>query len=121
MFCSFPRVKMGGIQEFLFMVLNLEKEIIMLDKEMGKKELDPSVCLIYAIMPIIFISEMVLSHLFSMVESYSSSLLLMDGQTVSRENSTGLEYINIFLDLSSTRNFRMLLYMIDMMERMPGL
>jgi len=26
MFCSFPRVKIAGIQEFLFMELNLERE-----------------------------------------------------------------------------------------------
>jgi len=87
------------------------------DKEMGKKELNHSVCLIHAIMPIIFTLEMVLSHLSSMVESYSSSLLLMHNQTVSRENSTGLEHIRALLDLSYTRDFRMLLCMIGMMEK----
>jgi len=65
--------------------------------------------------------EMVLSHLSSMVESCSSSLLLMDGQIVNRGNSTGLEYINILLDLSSTKDYRMLLYMIGMMEKILGL
>jgi len=45
----------------------------------------------------------------------------MHGQIVSRGNSTGLGHINILLDLSSTRDFRMLLYMIGMMEKMLGL
>jgi len=45
----------------------------------------------------------------------------MHGQIVSRENSTGLGHINILLDLSSTRDYRMLLCMIDMMEKMLGL
>jgi len=36
----------------------------------------------------------------------------MHGQIVSRGNSTGLGHINILLDLSSTRDFRMLLCMI---------
>jgi len=64
---------------------------------------------------------MVLSHLSFMVESSSSSLLLMHGQIVSRGNSTGLGHINILLDLSSTKDYRMLLYMIGMMEKMLGL
>jgi len=72
-------------------------------------------------MPIVFMSEMVPSHLSSMVKSYSSSLLLMHGQIVSRRNSTRLEYINILLDLSSTKDYRMLLYMIGIMEKMLGL
>ena len=72
-------------------------------------------------MPIVFMSEMVLSHLSSMVGSCSSSLLLMHGQIVSRENSTGLEHINIPSDLSSTRDYRMLLCMICMIEKMLGL
>ena len=117
MFFSFQRVRMGSIQGFPFMVFNSEKEVKMPDKEMEKKELDFSVCLIYAIMSTVFISEMVLSHLSSMVGSYSSSLLLMHGQTVSRENSTGLEHIRILSDLSYTRDFRMLLCMIGMMEK----
>jgi len=65
--------------------------------------------------------EMVLSHLSSMVESSFSSLLLIHGQIVSRGNSTGLEHINILLDLSSTRDYRMLLCMIDMIEKILGL
>ena len=77
--------------------------------------------LIHAIMPIVFMSEMVLSLLSSMVESCSSSLWLMHGQIVSRGNSTGLGHINILLDLSSTRDFRMLLCMIGMMEKILGL
>jgi len=64
--------------------------------------------------------EMVLSHLSFMVGSCFSSLLLMHGQIVSRGDLTGLEYINILLDLSSTRDFKMLLYMIGMMEKILG-
>jgi len=63
-------------------------------------------------------SKMVLSYLSSMVGSCSSSLLLMHEQIVSREDSTGLEHTNILLDLSSTRDFRMLLYMISIIEKM---
>jgi len=40
---------------------------------------------------------------------------------VSRGNSTGLGYINILLDLSFTKDYRMLLCMIGMMEKMLGL
>jgi len=72
-------------------------------------------------MHIIFMSEMVLSHLSSMVEGCSSSLLLMHGQIVSRENSTGLGHINILLDLSFTKDYRMLLCMIDMIKKILGL
>jgi len=72
-------------------------------------------------MPIVFMSEMVLSHLYSMVESSFSGLWLIHRQIVSKGNSTGLEHINILLDLSSTRGYRMLLYMIGMMEKMLGL
>ena len=64
--------------------------------------------------------ETVLSHLSSIVESSSSSLWLMHGQIVSRGDLTRLEHINILLDLSSTRDFRMLLYMIGMIEKMLG-
>jgi len=102
-------------------VLNLENEERMQGKEMGKNGLAHRWCLIHATMPIVFMSEMVLSHLSSMVESCSSSLLLMHGQIMSRENSTGLGHINILLDLSSTRDFRMLLCMIGMMEKILGL
>jgi len=45
----------------------------------------------------------------------------MHGQIVSRGNSTGLGHINILLDLSSTRDFRILLCMIGMIEKMLGL
>ena len=72
-------------------------------------------------MSIIFMSEIVLSYLSFMVESSSSSLLLMHRQIVSRENSTGLGHINILLDLSSIRDYKMLLCMIGMMEKMLGL
>jgi len=64
---------------------------------------------------------MVLSHLSSMVESCFSSLLLMYRQIMSRENSTGLGHINILLDLSSIRDYKMLLCMIGMMEKMLDL
>jgi len=88
---------------------------------MERNELAHRWSLIDATMPIVFMSEMVLSHLSSMVESSSSSLLLMHGQIVSRENSTGLGHINILLDLSCTRDYRILLYMIGIMEKMLGL
>jgi len=91
------------------------------DKEMGRNELIHRWFLICATMPIVFMLGMVLSHLSSMMESYSSSLLLMHGQIVSKGNSTGLGHINILLDLSSTRDYRMLLCMIDMMVKMLGL
>ena len=112
---------MGGIQESQSIVLNLENERRMQDKEMGRNGLAHRWFLICATMPIVFMSEMVLSHLSSMVESSSSSLWLMHGQIVSRRNSTGLEHINILLDLSSTRDYRMLLCMISMMEKILGL
>ena len=40
---------------------------------------------------------------------------------MSRENLTGLGHINILLDLSSTRDYRILLYIIGMMKKMLGL
>jgi len=64
---------------------------------------------------------MVLNYLSSMVGSSSSSLLLMHGQIVSRENSTRLEHINILLDMSYIRDFRILLCIIDIMEKILGL
>jgi len=121
MFCCFQRERMGGIQEFQSVVLNLENEGRMQGKEIGRNMLTHRWCLIHATMPIVFMSEMVFSHLSSMVESCSSSLLLMHGQIVSKGNSTGLGHISILLDLSSTRDFRILLCMIDMMEKMLGL
>jgi len=77
--------------------------------------------LIHAIIPIVFMSEIVLNHLSSIVESYFSSLLLMHGQIMNRENSIGLEHINILSDQSSTRDYRMLLYMIGIIEKMLGI
>ena len=121
MFCCFQRKRMGGIQEFQSVVLNLENEGRMQGKEMGRNELAYRWSLIDTTIPIVFISEMVLSHLSSMVESCFSSLLLIHGQIVSRENSTGLEHINILLDLSFTRDYRILLCIIGMMEKMLGL
>jgi len=93
----------------------------MQNKEIGKNGLTYRWSLIDVTMFIVFMSEMVLSHPSSMVESCSSSLLLMHRQIVSRGNSTGLGHINILLDLSSTRDYRMLLYMIDMMEKILDL
>ena len=121
MFCCFQRERMGGIQEFQSMVLNLENEGKMQGKEMERNMLAHRWCLLHATMPIVFMSEMVLSHLSFMVESCSSSLLLMHGQIVNRENSTGLEHINILLDLSSIRDYRILLCIIGIMEKMLGL
>ena len=112
---------MAGIQEFLFVVLNLEEEVKMQDREKKRKGLTHSVCLIHAIMPIIYISGKVLNHLFSMVESCSSNLLLMHRQTVNRENSTRLGYISTLSDQSSTKGYRMLPYMINMMVKILGL
>jgi len=112
---------MGSIQEFQSVVLNLKNKGRMQGKEMGRNELTHRWCLIHATMSIVFMSEMVLSHLSSMVKSCFSSLLLMHRQIVSRGNSTGLGHINILLDLSSTRDYRMLLCMIGMMEKILGL
>ena len=111
---------MDGIQEFQFVVLNLENKERMQDKEIERNRLAYRWFLIDATMPIIFMLEMVLSHLSSMVESYFSSLLLMHGQIVSRGDLTRLGHINILLDLSSTRDYRMLLCMIGIMEKMLG-
>jgi len=121
MFCCFQSGRMGGIQEFQSVVLNLKNKGRMQGKEMGRNRLAHRWYLIHATMPIVFMSEMVLSHLSSMVESSSSSLLLMHGQIVSRGNSTGLGHINILLDLSSIRDYRMLLCIIGIMEKMLGL
>jgi len=93
----------------------------MQDKGMKQNMLTHRWCLIHATMPIVFMLEMVLNYLSSMVESSSSSLLLMHGQIVSKGNSTGLGHINILLDLSSTKDYRILLCIIGMMEKMLGL
>jgi len=45
----------------------------------------------------------------------------MHRHIVSRGNSTGLGHINILLDLGFTRDYKMLLYMIGMMEKILGL
>jgi len=121
MFCYFQRERMGGIQEFQSVVLNLENEERMQGKEMERNTLAHKWFLTCATMPIAFMSGMVLSYLSSMVESSFSSLWLIHGQIVSRGNSTRLGHINILLDLSSTRDYRMLLCMIGMMEKMLGL
>jgi len=44
----------------------------------------------------------------------------MHGQIVSRGDLTGLEHINILLDLSSTRDYRILLCIIGIMEKILG-
>jgi len=121
MFCSFPRVKIASIQESLFVVLNLEREVKIQNREKERKGLAHSVCLIYAIMPIVYISGKVLNHLFSMVESCSSNLLLIHRQTINRENSTELEHISTLSDQSCTKGYRMLPYMIDMMVKILDL
>ena len=121
MFCCSQRERMGGIQEFQSMGLNLENEGKMQGKEIKRNALTHRWCLIHATMPIVFMSEMVLSLLSSMVESCSSSLWLMHRQIVSRGNSTGLGHINILLDLSSIKDYRMLLCIIGIMEKMLGL
>jgi len=72
-------------------------------------------------MPIVFMSDMVLSHPSSMVESYFSSLLLMHRQTMNRGNSTGLGHINILSDQNSIRDYRMLLCIMGMIEKMLDL
>jgi len=54
MFCCFQRERMGVIQEFQSMVLNLENEGRMQGKEMGRNVLAHRWCLIYATMPIVF-------------------------------------------------------------------
>jgi len=102
------------------MVLNLENKRRMQDKEMERNRLTHRWFLIDATMSIIFMSEMVLSHLSSMVKSCFSSLLLIHGQIVSRRDLTGLGHINILLDLSFTRDYRMLLCIIGMMEKILG-
>ena len=98
MLCSFLRVKMASIQESLFMVLNLEREMKMQDREKERKELAHSVCLIHTIMPIVYMLEKVLNHLSFMVESCFSNLLLIHRQTVNKENSTRLGHISILSD-----------------------
>ena len=108
----------GGIQEFQSVVLNLENKGKIQGKEIGRNKLAHRWSLIDTTMSIVFISEIVHSHLSSMVKSYSSSLLLIHGQMMSRENSTGLGHINILLDLSFIRDYRILLCMIGMMEKM---
>ena len=114
------RGKMDGIQEFQFVVLKLENKGRMQDKEMERNGLAHRWFLIDTSMSIIFMLEIVLSHLSSMVESYFSSLLLIHGQIVSRGDLTGLGHINILLDLSFTRDYRILLCMISMMEKILG-
>jgi len=89
MFCSFLRVKIAGIQESLFVVLNLEREMKMQNREKERKGLTHSVCLIYAIMPIVYMLEKVLNHLSFMVESCFSNLLLMHGQTMNKKTQLG--------------------------------
>ena len=120
-FCYFQRERMGSIQEFQSVRLNLENKGRIQGKEIGRNVLTYRWFLIDTTMPIVFILEIVLSHLSSMVESCFSSLLLMYRQIVSRGDLTGLGHINILLDLSFTRDYRILLCMIGMMEKILGL
>jgi len=73
-FCCFQRRRMGSIQKFQSVVLNLENKEKMQGKEMGRNVLAHRWCLIDATMPIVFMSEMVLSYLSFIVESCFSSL-----------------------------------------------
>jgi len=111
---------MGSIQESQSVELNLENERKIQDKEIERNRLAYRWFLIDTTMPIIFMSEIVLNYLSSMMGSCFSSLLLMYGQIVSKEDLTGLEHINILLDLSFTWDYKMLLCMIGMMEKMLG-
>jgi len=93
----------------------------MKDREIKRNRLAHRWSLIHATMHIVFMLEMVLSYISSIVESYFSSLLLMHGQSVNRENSIELGHINILSDLSSTRDYRILLYIINMIEKILGI
>ena len=93
----------------------------MQDKEKRKKKLTHSVYLIYAIISIVYMLGKVLSYLSFIVESCSSNLLLIHGQIVSKENSTRLEHISTLLDLSFIKDFKILLYIIDIMVKILGL
>jgi len=117
-FCCFQRERIDGIQEFQFVVLNWVNKERIEDREMKKNGLAHRWSLIHTTIPIVFMSEMVLSHFSSIVESYFSSLLLIYRQIVNRGNSIGLGHINILSDLSSIRDYRMLLYVIDIIEKM---
>ena len=86
-----------------------------------KKRLTHSMYLIHAIMPIVYMLGKVLSYLSFMVESCSSNLLLMHGQIMSKENSTRLEHISTLLDLSFIKDFRMMLYIIDIIVKILDL
>jgi len=90
------------------------------DREIKKNGLAHRWSLIHTTISIVFILEMVLSHFSSIVESYFSSLLLMYRQIVNKGNSIGLGHINILSDLSSTRDYRMLLCIIDIIEKILG-
>ena len=90
------------------------------DREIKKNGLAHRWSLIHTTISIVFILEMVLSHFSSIVESYFSSLLLMHRQIVNKGNSIGLGHINILSDLSSTRDYRMLLCIIDIIEKILG-
>jgi len=91
------------------------------DREIERNRLAHGWSLIHIIMSITFMSEMVLSHPSFIVESYFSGLLLMHGQTINRENSTRLEHINIPSDQNFTREYKMLLCMIGIIEKILGL
>ena len=93
----------------------------MQDQKKRKKKLTHSVYLIYAIISIVYMLKKVLSYLSFIVESCFSNLLLIHRQIVSKENSTGLEYISILLDLSFIKDFKILLYMIDIIVKILGL
>jgi len=88
-------------------------------KEIGRNGLAHRWCLIYYYAYHLHIRDGPQLPLF-----YGGKLfqqLLMHRQIVSRGNSTGLGHINILLDLSSTRDYRMLLCMIGIIEKILGL
>jgi len=118
MFCYFQRRRrIDNIQKFQSMVLNWKNKRKIEDKEIERNRLAHRWFLIDTTILIIFMLEKVLSHFSSMVKSHSSSLLLIYKQTIGRGDWTGLEYIKTLSDLSSTRDYRILLYMIDIIKK----
>jgi len=68
---------MGSIQEFQSIGLNLENKGKMQGKEMERNALAHRWCLIHTTMPIVFISEMVLSHFSSMCHMTENTHLII--------------------------------------------
>ena len=110
---QYPRIPICGAQ--------LRERDKNMRQRKEKKRLTHSMYLIHAIMPIVYMLGKVLSYLSFMVESCSSNLLLMHGQIISKENSTRLEHISTLLDLSFIKDFRMMLYIIDIIVKILDL